>query len=315
MTEIPKITSIVNNSLHSTQKSDAQNTSFAKKSLSMNPSNQYDTKRVIKVPVKFVDDPQDEFFLLQIPKNKLNISRLSSILKIEVLRNNEHNLKDTNRFKNVEANNMVNGSLTLENLNPSIHNNNTKITAQSVLNINNSKFYKSHDDDASKNDVFVDDDNKRLFLESNETGKSDLEFEVGNLNSSNNYKADAFPSNLKNNSAANVLTPHVQKSDKNQNKGAIYNAKNVLINDYPIFDANESFKNSEPFDNAKNSTGKKKIHRQRVLIYQRSTKRQPQKNSSQRRWIMKKIVRRRVTPARLKLTDDLETSVTAPMAI
>lgn len=288
ITEHPKKISISNNSLYNSKPEPDQDYSFIKKSLLINPANQYDTNDTdgfIRVPVKFVGDPDNEFFLLQIPENKINISGISSILKIQVLKSGEFSVKNVNTLNDDNNTSVLNEAvISTTSLPPSIA---TKILEnkppQEIV-------YPSS---TSRANAPID--------------QKEWTVKIGNSTAAIVNNNDSFVKNLGKNSTIDKVQYADGKLDIKNIEGAIYSLLNSTVK------PKQTFFNPQFSKNNRNST--RKVHRQRVLIYRGATKDQPLNNSAtQKRWIMKKVVRKRIRRTKSKPTEDLETSDTAPEA-
>lgn len=253
------------------------------------PLNEY-KERIVKVPVRFVDGPENEYFLLQIPESKLQKSGVGSVLKIEVIRTNDHNIRNINIISNRNDDHSSNESSISNNLKPSEGN-----PIQPVLKTATSSPII---EETFTTDIYVENPEESSKTRK-QTNITDLEFyEKSSLDRINHE----LPNNLINNSNADNLDAKIIES-------AMYKLRNLFINNkLPFFNRNST--NEKLLK--KNSTEPRKVHRQRVLVYRGSTKYQPTNSSAQTRRLMKKIVRRRIRPS--KSTEDLETSATAPEA-
>ncbi|OXU22575.1 hypothetical protein TSAR_016652 [Trichomalopsis sarcophagae] len=292
ITEHPKKISISNNSLYNNKPENDQDYSFVKKSLLISPANQNDsndTDGFIRIPVKFVGDPDNEYFLLQIPENKINISGISSILKIQVLNSDEFNVKNVNTLNDVNNTNIsaLDETVISTTSSPPSVNIETKI-----LESKQSQEYEYPSSNFTTNTLIV---------------KKEPTIRIENSTIATiKYADDSFIKNLGINSTVGQVTNSDGKLDIKNIEGAIYNLLNSTVK------PKQAFFNPQLIKNNQNST--RKVHRQRVLIYRGAAKDQPLNNSTQKRWIMKKVVRKRIRRTKSKPTEDLETSDTAPEA-
>lgn len=243
MTERPKKDNNFNNSFHKPENS-LKDILFTPL---LTPLNENDIERVVKVPVRFIDDPDNEIFFLHIPEKKLNTPGLGSVLKIEFLKDDNHNVSNASALKPEDY--------SLSELDKSNKNSN-------IFKINVVKTESATSDFGSALEV------------------------LSSVNMERKTDQNAF---------GNFDLKSIQS--------AISSSQNSLVKD------------KQPFIKNKSISDEKKVHRQRVLVYRGSTKHQPTNSSSQRRWLMKKVVRKRIRRMGSKNGDDLETSASAPVAV
>ena len=296
---------VSNSNAYNKSEINPKNISVIQKLLSIRPSNEQDIEKFVNVPVRFVDGPENEFFLLQIPENKLNISGVNSVLKIEVLKNNDHNLNisDIDVSKKIDDFSILNKLHATTQLKPEIG------QESNIVNFN-----PNYNNNMSSIQISMN-ENQNL-----SQGKERIRFNISlSLDNSSPLEIvrdtnDTLAIMLNNNLTTTGVVYNIGKFDKNMiENSAINNSKNALITEKrPFINSFPNIQNVQSLQNNQNSSDGRKIYRQRVLIYRGTTKFHPTNSSSQRRWVMKKVVRKRIKPMRVKITEDLETSATAP---
>lgn len=213
-------------------------------------------EKIVKVPVKFLDGPENELFLLHIPESKLNNSVIESILKIEVLKD----------YKNIAKNITIS---TMEKFDEIL----TKPTEKLKSDLSNVSTRKNI---------------KRAQVKGRRT-KNNNDSKLSNENASKVINLV-----LKNNNLAlnDILRDENFKSAINESQSFVYDEKHLSSNySRPYDNQDESYRTNNATANEK----RRKIYKQRVLIHRGSTKHQrPTNDSSKVTWVMKKVVVKRI---------------------
>lgn len=266
ITEHSKKKNILLNNLSKKSEDNFQKTLQNKTTLKPNRVNQNGRERVIKVPVRLVGGPDDEWFFLQIPEKKLNSSNINSILKIEVLNASHYNSNDENKISNSEEFEITNQSIIPETTTFLTE----EITTQRDLdnyptNFPNFLVNRSHEKNfpLNKNKKFV-------AITINEGLLAD-------------YKIK--PEKMQN------LTRNIPNFDKGQIESAIYYVQNSLSNNKKQSLLNRESKNENPTSNKDKDSFQRK-NRQRVLIDRGSARHQATNDAPPRRWAAQKNVRK-----------------------
>lgn len=257
-------------------------------SLKPNDPNENDIEKVIRVPVRLVGGAEDELFFLQIPEKTLNRSKISAILKIEILNASNYNTNDVSKLPNLNEFEIINGSMTLD----------TTVSNEEVT-TTESEF----ENYPTNFPNFVEKETSEKTLSENKNEKF-VPFKINGR----------LPDYIIESENMQNLTRNIQNVDKGLIESAIYHVQNSLQsnnNKRPFL--NRGSKNENPTSN-KDSPDIKKV--QRVLIYRGSAKHRSANETSPRRWVTKKVGRKVTRREKSTPPSNFERSVsTTPEAV